>query len=68
MTAPAVVCQHCKTAPVSRLVHVKTVGSVPVNLALCECDYLRCRNTKCRRVVGNLPQGTTHCPGCTALL
>jgi hypothetical protein len=66
--APATVCKHCSKQPVVRRIHVRTVGSVPVNLGLCDCDLLRCANARCRAVVGHLPPATTHCPACRARL
>lgn len=59
------VCHHCGTEPTARRVETRPQ---PVTLALCDCDFARCRNAKCRRTTRGLPANARHCPDCSAAL
>lgn len=61
-------CKHCKTTPVVRRVHVQTPGSVPVDLGLCDCDFLTCTAKGCGKRLRDLPIGANKCPHCKAIL
>lgn len=65
--APATVCKHCSKQPVVRRIHVRTAGSVPVNLGLCDCDYLRCPHPRCKKVIREQTQNH-KCPHCSGRL
>lgn len=64
--ATATACPHCKTTPDVRRVAIP--GSVPVDLGLCDCDYLTCPAKGCGRRLRNLPNGSHKCPHCKAIL
>lgn len=38
----ATMCGHCKTTPVAKQLTTTVLGSVPVTVAMCRCDYLTC--------------------------
>lgn len=63
MSAPTTTCHHCKTAPVVRRVAIP--GSHPVDLGLCDCDYIRCPHPACKKVIRELavPSTCPHCKG-----
>lgn len=62
------VCTHCNSEPIVRTVHTSIPGSVPVQLGLCQCDWLRCKVQSCREILRNLPIGQNTCPNCQTLL
>lgn len=58
-------CPKCMTQrDPARRVHTKVPGARPVDMALCDCDFLRCRNVKCRATTRGLPRGARHCAKC----
>lgn len=68
MTAPGT-CPKCGTArdPVRRVV-TTVPGARPVDMAMCDCDFLRCRNVKCKATTRGLPKGARHCAKCRTAL
>lgn len=61
-------CPRCKTRPVRYWVQPAVTGAVPVELALCDCDYPRCPTTTCKKVLRGLPMHTHTCPHCKGRL
>lgn len=70
MTAPAPTarCKHCQTLPTVTHVKPAVPGARPVNLSLCDCDYLRCPHQACKKVLRGVPATTHTCPHCKGRL
>lgn len=59
------VCRHCNTIPRVRRVNTRLPGTIAVDLALCDCDYVRCPAKTCRKPIRstNVPHTCPHCNG-----
>jgi hypothetical protein len=55
-------CPKCSTRPVGKVITTAVLGAKPVDLALCDCDYLRCPG--CSQVIRSLAMGVHTCPHC----
>jgi hypothetical protein len=58
-------CTHCGTQPVRQWVKPRIPGAVTVEMALCDCDRMRCPHPGCKRVLPGLrvPARCPHCNG-----
>jgi hypothetical protein len=68
MAAPVVTCGRCHTPRVYKRIQTALLGTVPVELGICDCDFPSCQRDGCHGTLRGVPASATRCPHCNGLL